>query len=354
MEAMRDVVDLLARLPGAEVPLPAPPVAWIALFYGLIALPLLPWPSGGLRRGLTWAGAGGGGAVVVLLPFAAGFRAPDPVQPRPDEVTVTVLAMGAGQCVVVAPPRGPLVLIDCGSGTLRDPLRRCIAPFVRHLGRNRVDRVILSHGDFDHLSAAADVVTAYGVREVMTGPHFRRHAVDNPPTAGLLTYLDETDRPVIELVPGNRISLGGGCAIDVLWPPTAIGGDVAAAEDLSSNDAGLVLKLTYAGRSVLFPADLQAVGQRGLLALDRRRLPADVLIAPHHGSHEETTAELIAAVDPAFVLSSNDRTLTLKQLDFERAVGAGRRLYRTHRDGSLTVRIARTGDLSVHAYQATR
>lgn len=342
MEAMRDVVDLLARLPGADVPLPAPPIGWVILFYLLLALPLIPFSSTVLRRGMAVAGTAGG-TLALILPFAAGFRAPDPSQPRADSVSVTLLAVGAGQCAVVAPPRGPLVLIDCGSGTLRDPLRRCIAPFVRHLGRARVDRVILSHGDFDHVSATAEVVQAYGVREVMTGPHFRRFAADNPPTAGLVSFLDDAERPVLELVPGNRINLGGGCAIEVLWP-------TPGATDLSSNDAGLVLRLTYAGRSILFPADLQAAGHRGLLAMDQQTLRSDVLIAPHHGSFEDTTASLVAAIDPRFVLSSNDRTLTMKQLDFERSLG-GRTLHRTHREGSLTVRITRDGDLSVHPYQ---
>ena len=342
IEAMRDIVDLLARLPGADVPLPAPPVAWIILFYLLLALPLLPVGSLLLRRGLRVLGPTGAG-LALILPFAAGWRAPDASHPREDSVIVTLLAVGAGQCAVVAPPTGPLVLIDCGSGTLRDPLRRCIAPFVRHLGRTRIDRVILSHGDFDHVSSTAEVVQAYGVREVLTGSHFRRCAADNPPTAGLLSFLDDAGVPVTELVPGNRLHLGGGCAIEVLWP-------APGATRLSSNDAGLVLRLNYAGRSILFPADLQVAGHEGLLAMDRAAVRARGLIAPHQGIFEDSTGELIRAVDPQFILASNDRTLTLKQLDFDRAVGS-RPLRRTHRVGSLTVRITRSGELSIHEFQ---
>lgn len=348
IEAMRDVVDALARLPGADVPLPAPPKWSVCVFYGALALPLLPFASTLARRALT-ATATAAGGLALILPFVGGFRAPDPVRPVTDEVSLTVLAVGAGQCVVIAPPRGPLVMVDCGSNSLRDPLRRCVAPFVRRLGRWSVGRIILSHGDYDHISAVADVAAAYGVGEIITGPHFRRHAEGNPPAERLLEFFEQTDRTVLELVPGNRLNIGGGAVLEVLWPPPGERG-------LSSNDSGLVLRLRYAGRSVLLPADLQSAGLRGLLALPEsvETLRADVLVAPHHGSYEDATAAFVRAVRPTHVLSSDDRTPTLKQLDFEPAVGDGVRLLRTHRDGSITVRITRRGELSVRAYHEDR
>lgn len=343
MEAMRDVVDLLAALPGAEVPLPQPPVWLIVLFYVLLLLPRVPIWKPLLRRGVAYA-CTAGGVIVFVAPFAFGFRALDVTQPKQDEVSVTLLAVGAGQCAVVAPPRGPLVLIDCGSASLRDPLRRCIAPFIRHLGRSSINRVILSHGDYDHISAAAEIVTAYGVNEVMTGPHFSRHAAGNAPAEGLLRFLEQTDRTVLELVPGNKINLGGGAVIEVLWPPRQ--------SELNSNDSGLVLRLTYAGRSVLFPADIQ-VDAQSLLLDSPNQLRSDVVVAPHHGSREETTSAFISAVNPSIILSSNDRTLTMKQTDFEDTF-AGRKLYRTHRDGSVTVRITKDGKLIVGTFAEMR
>ncbi len=341
MEAMRDIVNLLARLPYSDVPLPAPPLWLVVSFYVIIVIPLIPFTNAIARRAIK-AGCTAAGVGVLVAPFVFGFRAVDAAAPKPDELTVTLLAVGAGQCAVIAPPRGQLVLIDCGSGTLRDPLRKCIAPFVRHMGRWSVGRVILSHGDFDHISAAAEVVEAYGVDEVITSAHFARHAQSNPPAEGLLKFLDSTDRTVLELIPGNRINLGGGATIDVLWPPRE--------SDLSSNDSGLVLRLTYAGRTVLFPADIQSAAQE-LLLESPRQLKADVLIAPHHGSSETTTRAFLAAVDPAIILSSNDRTLSGKQLDFE-PMTTGRPLYRTNRAGSITLRITRDGQLAVTPFHS--
>jgi len=343
MEAMRDVVEMLSRLPGADVPLPAPRVWMVVLFYAALVLPLAPCATALARRTIKVM-CTSAGAILLGAPVVLGFRAADLVAPRPDELSFTLLAVGAGQCAVIAPPRGPLVVVDAGSISLRDPLRRAIAPFVRHIGRWSIGRVILSHGDYDHISAAAEICRVYGVNEVLTGPEFARHAATNPPADGLLRFLEQTDRTVLELLPGNRVHLGGGASIDVLWPPRD--------STLSSNDSGLVIRLSYGGRAVLFPADIQDQAMRQLLQRPGE-LKADVLVAPHHGSCERMTAAFVSAVDPLIILSSNDRTLSMKQFDFEDAIG-GRTLYRTHRDGSITVRITRSGRLAVQTYLQRR
>jgi beta-lactamase superfamily II metal-dependent hydrolase len=70
------------------------------------------------------------------------------------------------------------------------------------------------------------------------------------------------------------------------------------------------------------------------------------MLAPHHGSGESTTAALIAAADPLYIVSSNDRTLSQKQRVFERQIGK-RELFRTNRCGATTITIDRTGGLTV-------
>jgi len=92
--------------------------------------------------------------------------------------------------------------------------------------------------------------------------------------------------------------------LDVLWPP--------ATGKYNSNNAGLVLRLNCAGRSILFPADIQEPAERELLK-HPEMLRADILVAPHHGSAEGTTPQFVAAVHPMAILASNDGRLTMKQ-----------------------------------------
>jgi competence protein ComEC len=76
------------------------------------------------------------------------------------------------------------------------------------------------------------------------------------------------------------------------------------------------------------------------------RLRADVLVAPHHGSCEKLTAQFLRAVAPSYVVSSNDRTLTAKQREFDR-VASQLPVLRTHRCGAVTVRFDEQGNVRV-------
>ena len=135
-----------------------------------------------------------------------------------------------------------MVLIDAGSNSLTDPLRKCIAPFLRSRGCTQVDTMILTHSDYDHINAAASAAGMYDVRQVLVSTGFRSHALETAPAEALLKSLDALDLPPRTLAPQDHIPLGRGAEIEMLWPPN----DPA----LSSNDSSCVFRIRYAGRWV--------------------------------------------------------------------------------------------------------
>jgi beta-lactamase superfamily II metal-dependent hydrolase len=82
-------------------------------------------------------------------------------------------------------------------------------------------------------------------------------------------------------------------------------------------------------------------------------LGSDVLIAPHHGSFEETTGSFIAAVHPRYVLSSNANRLTQKQREFDELANA-HPLYRTSQCGALILTIDAKGKLTLGGFLRLR
>lgn len=330
-------VHLLNRLPGNSVTLPAPPIWLIVVYYLLLFAPLLPyrWGLVGRRRWILRIAPLLGVASIFLLQFSNISR---PVATT--DLRVTLLSLGAGQCAVVEVPGGHPILIDAGSTTVSDVARKIVEPFLQAEGDRQVDDIFLSHGDFDHISAADEITADYSVRQVFTSYHFRRNAVGNVPDQILLEELEKLNRPPKEIALGGHFDLGSGAAIDVLWPPKV--------GDLNSNNAGLVLRLTYAGRSILFPADIQDPGFTGVLK-NAKALKSDVLIAAHHGSSEDLTPAFLAAVNPKIILSSNFWRLTSKQKRFETMIGRTP-LYRTPECGSITVTIHMDGTMSVETF----
>jgi competence protein ComEC len=332
---MRHVLDWLAKLPGNEFPMASMPLWLLLAIYGAFLLFLVPMRRPKLKL------------LLKLTPVVACISAVALPMRRvqtavfPDEMSVTLLSLGAGQCAVVDTPAGKTLMIDAGSSSFSDLLGKCIQPYLRATRHTTIDTMVLTHSDYDHISAAGTVAQVYGVREVLVGGQFREHARTSAPAEQLLKTLDALDIPPRIVAPGERIPLGRGAELEILWPPQTLGA-------LSSNDSAVVAQLRYAGRSVLITGDIQEMAESGLMK-SGESLHADVLIAPHHGSSENTTAAFVKAVSPSYILSSNDRSLTGKQKHFEQLTG-GVPLFRTNRCGAITVHISKDGVIRVETF----
>lgn len=333
---MRNVVEWLASFPGSEVPVPAPPVWMVLLFYAFLFLWVIRWS----RTWLTWCTrlvSLAGCATLATLLLRDNLLT---LRAQAGELKMTLLALGAGQCAVIEPPGAEVILIDAGSASVSDLAYKVVGPFLRHEGRRQIRSIYISHANLDHFSAVADLTAAYDVHDVNVAPQFRRQSAENAAAEGLLRSLDQLDRTPRQIARGDSFDLGGGARLEVVWP--------TADSDYDANDTSLVLKLTFAGKSILFTGDIQNAAERDLMFLPDS-IRADVLIAPHHGSDELTTASFVQTVSPQMILSSNDRTLSMKQREFDRQM-SGRTVYRTHTSGSITVRINSAGQLDVDTY----
>lgn len=334
--ALRHVVHWMAAVPSSDIPFSRPSVGLILAYYALLVLPLIPWPSR-RKRWCARCAPVSGVALLILLPACGGlapFGGDTPI------VRVTLLFVGAGQCAVVEPAQGGAVVFDAGSSSISDPLRNCIEPFLRDERRSTIDAIYLSHGDYDHISAVGAMMPEYRVRQLVVSPYFRLHAKESKPCESLLASLDQSGHVPRLTLAGDRFQIGREVQIEVLWPPPN--------GNYNSNNAGLVLRLVCAGRSILFPADIQEPAERELLK-HPEQLRSDILVAPHHGSAEPTTPQFIAAVNPKLILASNDSRLSKKQRTFD-AEEQRWPIYRTSHYGALTVEWSHNGTVTISSY----
>ncbi len=332
---MRGVVDWLAKFPAGDVPLTAPTLLMIALCWVAIALVVVRWRYPSVRLA-SW----------VLLVFAFGYMLIGPYvfgsshTLKSGQTRVTLMAVGAGQCALIEPAGGRVVLMDCGSNSLSDLNSNVVVPVLRELGHTSIDTIFISHANTDHYSGVTEIADAYGVREVIVGDGFPASARETSTGVALLRDLESINLPPRIAHPGDQIPLGRDISIRVLWPAHDTG--------FEANDTSLVTQLRVGERSVLFTGDIQADGMKALLD-QNDELKSDILVAMHHGSSEEITPRFVDRVAPTWIVSSNDRTLTGKQVRFDQMM-AGRNLMRTDKCGAITLLLDADGSVKVQSF----
>ena len=140
-----------AKFPGSDLPTRCPSWGWLVLWYaGLLALARVHDRFRNSRKGGTAEMAIGGGADGVagdrerslLTSPMTGMNAA-PADGRP--MRITLLAVGAGQCEVIESPDGQATLIDAGSTSTPQMMRRSARAVSAISGPPHVARLVLSN-----------------------------------------------------------------------------------------------------------------------------------------------------------------------------------------------------------------
>jgi competence protein ComEC len=177
----------------------------------------------------------------------------------PDQPAITFLDVGQGDAVLLRDPSGAVALVDGGAepDILRAGLRR--------YGVRRIDLLIATHGDADHVGGLRRLVEVIDVAQLWV-------PAGQPRSELLAAIVDEQDRAGVEVeeVGMGRSAHLGEFSIEVLGP---------ARRYAAENDGSIVLWVEAHGSAVLLPGDIGATAQRELTALR-----PDVLLVPHHGA----------------------------------------------------------------------
>lgn len=317
-DGLIDLTEIMSGLPAASVATPDVPTWLVALGLGVVLLWTL---QPALRIPRPWSRVAGLGFAVV----AACTLAP----PGPQRgMTVFVLAVGNGSTTVIELPNGKTVLYDVGCSPPYDLERWTLGPLLSRQRCYKADSVILSHADLDHYAGLEALIARRRIAQIITTPHFRREGQQQWTSRQLMAQVDEKQIPWREACRGDRLTGTGEAVLEVLWPPA----DYPDTSD--SNENSLVLRISYAGRSVLACGDIEENAIRQLLATTD--LTADVLLLPHHGAVTPSTAAFVRAVDPEYCIRSTGRRQTSDAL---RQAIADRRYYSTAECGAIRVTV---------------
>jgi competence protein ComEC len=292
------VVTLLIT-PLALLGLLLPPLwplgAWcVAQFDAYLqALNAAPWAVWQASAAPAWAVAAGltGGLLAVLplpwrmrllaFPMMLPLLAPPVQRPPPGQIELLAADIGQGTAVLVRTAEH-LLVYDTGPQFSResDAGGRVLVPLLHARGERRVDLLMLSHRDTDHVGGAATLLRqmpVLAIRSSLADEHGLRQG--GPPhdrcVAGQAWDWDGVHFSVLRPDPGDY------------------------ERNLKSNAMSCVLRVQpAAGPSVLLTGDLEAPQEALLVARDAAALKSELLLVPHHGSRTSSSAAFLDAVAP--------------------------------------------------------
>ncbi|MGZ4970551.1 MAG: DNA internalization-related competence protein ComEC/Rec2 [Methylobacter sp.] len=197
-------------------------------------------------------------------------------QPETGDIKMTLLDVGQGLSAVVQTSHH-LLVYDTGAkfSEQSDIGQSVLLPFLRSQGVAKIDSLIISHGDNDHIGGAASLLHGMPIGKVLTSvPRMLSEYAPIQCTAGQSWLWDDVK-------------------FTVLSPQQAF---------VSDNDNSCVLKIQSAHSTVLLTGDIEAGAESWLIKTYGQALKADVLVAPHHGSKTSSTVGFLQAIQPDYVL----------------------------------------------------
>jgi competence protein ComEC len=253
---------------------------------------------------------------------------------------IHAIDVGQGDAFAMRTPGGRWLLVDTGPRTARgDAGRDRVVPYLLARGVRRIEALILTHPDADHIGGAEAVLEAFDVGLV----------IDPGLAAGKDIFIDllaAARRADQRWIAGRE---GIAFAVDrvqvTLMYPFA---ELDASSD--ANDNSVVFRLTFGAFAALFLGDAPMAVEEKLVARHGDGIGAAVLKVGHHGSRTSTGEVLLRAARPRLALVSAGRRNryghpnpgVLRRLERYEV-----RVLRTDVSGNFIVRAAQSGRVDV-------
>jgi beta-lactamase superfamily II metal-dependent hydrolase len=238
-------------------------------------------------------------------------------------LTITCLKAGAADAFILM-TEDHVTIIDTGLDSKSDRLLN----FLNEQGVTRIDEMIITHFDKDHVGGADHVLDNFEVGTVYTTYHSK---VSDDITNYLIALknagLQETEVSEVTSFHVGDISF-------TIYPPAR-----KKYSEKTSNNSSIVIKVTLGENSMLFAGDAEAERIEELLATED--LQSTILKVPHHGRYAENSAALIEYVNPEYAIITSSKSDPEDQEVLDILAQNSVTTYLT-RDGTITIEMTST------------
>lgn len=263
---------------------------------------------------------------------------------NPETLRITSFYVGQGDSHLIELPGGHSYLLDVGSAYGDMSGTETVLPALRFYGIRRLEYVLVSHCDADHINGLDELLTepSLSVGGLILPTAWR----GSPKSLPLLQAAGQRNIPVIFMGAGWSWE-DQTARFEILYPEDAVQYD-------PGNESSLVVKLSYGTFSALFTGDLGFPGEEYLLNRQREAI-RDIcfLKVGHHGSKYSSAAAFLQMTSPEIAFIScgrNNRYGHPAPETLTRLEAAGSKTLRTDRDGAVTLLTAQDGNITLQTY----
>ena len=253
----------------------------VALYFSVALtqpLPTVVSPAGSPQQGSAASSQPGSAA-----PSQPDTGAPSITTQTSANVTIKFIDVGQGEAILIALPEKTM-LIDAGP-TGSAPK---IAQVLQELGRNKIDYLVATHPDEDHIGGMADVISSTQI-----GTIYAPNKTNNTATyRKFLTAIQNNNLQITLAEAGTIIDQTDSYKLEILWPKKD-------ANFPDTNDYSIIIKLTVGNKTFLFTGDAPTNA-----ILNSNPGHIDVLKLSHHGSRTGTNEQLVRRLSPTYAVLS--------------------------------------------------
>ena len=200
------------------------------------------------------------------------------------KLTVHYIDVGQGASQLIQTPSGKTMLIDGGNN---DDEQRMVS-YLKKQGISKVDVLIGTHPDADHVGGLDAVVDAFDIGKI----YMPKVSSNTKTFESLLTSIQNKGLKVTTAKAGVTIDLDDQLDVTMVAP-------VKSYDD--KNEMSAVVKLTFNKNSFLFTGDAES-GSESDMINSGTNLKSDVLLVGHHGSNSSTSQAFLNAVNPTYAV----------------------------------------------------
>lgn len=262
----------------------------------------------------------------------------------PKTFTISFIDVGQGDSMLISTPKGNNIIVDGGGS--RDETsfnigKQTLIPYLLNKGITKLDYVIISHFDSDHVGGILSVLEELKAEKVIICEQ-----EENENYKRFKEIVKNKKLKVYVVKKGDNLKIEEDIWLKILWPK-----DERIKENAINNNS-IVAKLNYKSSSILLTGDIEKIAENEILKEyeNSNILNASILKVAHHGSKSSSINKFLEKVKPQIALIGVGEKNTFGHPNsgvLNRLENLNTKIYRTDENGEITIKIDSRGKVKI-------